>query len=111
MSDAKYFSRGKAQEFQDELKELNKKKDTSKRLKETKKILKKVVANITMGNDMSALAVEVIGLLSIPEVDLKKMIYLFIVSYASQKPEIAEAAIPFLASVRLGFLCLRLTLL
>lgn len=96
--DAKYFSRGKVQEFQEELKEI-KKGDSSKSFKETKKILKKVIANITMGNDVSALANEMIGLLSIPEPEVKKMVYLFIVSYAALKPEIAEAAIPAFALV------------
>ena len=97
MSDAKYFSRGKVQEFQDELRAL--KKDNSKNFKLTKKILKKIVANITMGNDMSALAVEMISLLSIPDFEVKKMVYLFIVSYSSKFQDIAEAAIPSLTNV------------
>ena len=96
-NDAKYFSRGKVQEFQDELNEV--KKDNSKSYKETKKILKKVIANITMGNDVSALATDMIKLLSIPSPEVKKMVYLFIVSYASVKPEIAEAAISAFTSV------------
>ena len=96
-NDAKYFSRGKVQELQDELKDL--KKDSSKSFKETKKILKKIIANITMGNDMSALAPELIALLTIPEPEVKKMVYLFIVSYAAMKPEIAEAAISAFTSV------------
>ncbi|KAJ3348463.1 AP-1 complex subunit beta-1 [Kappamyces sp. JEL0680] len=89
MSDAKFFTRGKVQELQADLQEF--KKDP--KYKGKKQALKKVIANMTMGNDMSALSAEMLGCLSIPDVEVKKMIYLFIVTYAQQKPDIAIAAI------------------
>ncbi|KAI8844149.1 armadillo-type protein [Chytridium lagenaria] len=51
MADAKYFQRGKIQELRTE---LNSDKKDSKHVKK-KIVLKKIVANMTMGNDMSAL--------------------------------------------------------
>ncbi|KAJ2421838.1 hypothetical protein GGF47_003827, partial [Coemansia sp. RSA 2524] len=38
--------------------------------------MKKVVANMTMGNDMSALYHEVIACMHIPDLEVKKMVYL-----------------------------------
>lgn len=46
--DAKFFARGKIQEFRNELKEAETK---DKKFVKRKVILKKIVANITMGND------------------------------------------------------------
>lgn len=46
--DAKFFARGKIQEFRNELKEAEAK---DKKFVKRKVILKKIVANITMGND------------------------------------------------------------
>ena len=46
---AKFFTRGKIQEFKQELQEADRGKD--KKFVKRKTVLKKVVANITMGND------------------------------------------------------------
>ena len=46
--DAKFFARGKIQEFRNELKEAEAK---DKKFVKRKTVLKKIVANITMGND------------------------------------------------------------
>ncbi|CAG8481907.1 10868_t:CDS:10 [Acaulospora morrowiae] len=51
MSDAKYFQRGKIHELRTELNSEKKDKQHSKK----KIVLKKIVANMTMGNDMSPL--------------------------------------------------------
>lgn len=48
-NDAKFFTRGKIQEFKAELQEAEKGKD--KKFAKRKTVLKKIVANITMGND------------------------------------------------------------
>jgi hypothetical protein len=48
-NDAKFFTRGKIQEFKAELQEAAKGKD--KKFAKRKTVLKKIVANITMGND------------------------------------------------------------
>jgi AP-2 complex subunit beta-1 len=51
--DAKFFARGKIQEFKAELQEAAKGKD--KKFIKRKTVLKKIVANITMGNDSTSL--------------------------------------------------------
>jgi len=48
-NDAKFFTRGKIQEFKAELQEADRGKD--KKFVKRKTVLKKIVANITMGND------------------------------------------------------------
>ena len=48
-NDAKFFTRGKIQEFKQELQEADRGKD--KKFVKRKTVLKKIVANITMGND------------------------------------------------------------
>ncbi|KAI9505782.1 adaptin N terminal region-domain-containing protein [Coemansia spiralis] len=63
MSDAKFFQRGKL---------TSEKKDPRYQLK--KVAMKKVVANMTMGNDMSPLYKEVIACMGIPDIDVKKMV-------------------------------------
>jgi len=52
-NDAKFFTRGKIQEFKAELQDAAKGKD--KKFAKRKVVLKKIVANITMGNDSSYL--------------------------------------------------------
>ncbi|KAF8710587.1 Beta-adaptin-like protein, partial [Rhizoctonia solani] len=70
--DAKFFARGKIQEFRNELKEAEAK---DKKFVKRKVILKKIVANITMGNDMSALFPDVVQCMSIQVLEIKKSGY------------------------------------
>ncbi|KAJ2999637.1 hypothetical protein HDV02_002406, partial [Globomyces sp. JEL0801] len=93
MSDQKYFQRGKVHELQQELQ--FDKKDT-KNIKK-KHALKKVIANMTMGNDMSPLAADVIACISLQDLEIKKMVYLFVVTYCKYKPELAIAAMNSIA--------------
>lgn len=48
---------------------------------------------MTMGNDMSSLHPDVIACMSIPVLEVKKMVYLFLINYAKAKPEMAYEAI------------------
>jgi len=89
--DAKFFTRGKIQEFRKELQDAEHK---DRKFVKRKTILKKIVANITMGNDMSPLFSDVVHFLSIPNLEIKKMVYLFIVSYGRYHPEQIQFAIP-----------------
>ncbi|KZT11372.1 Adaptor protein complex beta subunit [Laetiporus sulphureus 93-53] len=82
--DAKFFQRGKIQEFRAELQAAESK---DKKFTKRKTVLKKIVANITMGNDMSPLFGDVIQCLGIPNLEIKKMVYLFLVCYGRQKAE------------------------
>ena len=55
--------------------------------------LKKVVANMTMGNDMSPLFSDVVACMQIPILEIKKMVYLFLIHYSKSKPDLAALAI------------------
>ncbi|CAI2184550.1 10818_t:CDS:2 [Funneliformis geosporum] len=90
MSDAKYFQRGKIQELRSELNSEKKDKQYTKK----KTVLKKIVANMTMGNDMSPLFSDVINCMHIPVLEIKKMVYLYLINYSRSKPDMAVMAIP-----------------
>ncbi|KAI0709116.1 Adaptor protein complex beta subunit [Earliella scabrosa] len=89
--DAKFFQRGKIQEFRAEL-EAAETKD--KKFVKRKTVLKKIVANITMGNDMSPLFTDVVQSLGTPLLEIKKMVYLFLVCYGRQKADQLHLVIP-----------------
>ncbi|KAJ7582755.1 adaptin N terminal region-domain-containing protein [Mycena floridula] len=89
--DAKFFQRGKIDEFRAELQAAETK---DKKYLKRKTVLKKIVANITMGNDMSPLFTDVVQCLGTPLLEIKKMVYLFLVSYGRSKPEQIHLVIP-----------------
>ncbi|KAG8932922.1 hypothetical protein FRC03_000058 [Tulasnella sp. 419] len=90
--DGKFFSRGKIQDFKKELAEADAK---DKKHTKRKQILKKIVANITMGNDMSPLFREVIACMPIQVLEIKKMVYLYLVSYGRSKPDDIQYAVTY----------------
>ncbi|EPQ58163.1 Adaptor protein complex beta subunit [Gloeophyllum trabeum ATCC 11539] len=89
--DAKFFQRGKIQEFRAELQAAEVK---DKKFVKRRTVLKKIVANITMGNDMSPLFPDVVQCLGTPLLEIKKMVYLFLVSYGKSKPDQIHMVIP-----------------
>ncbi|KAJ7156019.1 adaptin N terminal region-domain-containing protein [Mycena crocata] len=89
--DAKFFQRGKIEEFRAELHAAEAK---DKKFVKRKTVLKKIVANITMGNDMSPLFTDVVQCLGTPLLEIKKMVYLFLVSYGRSKPDQIHLVIP-----------------
>ncbi|KAF7363402.1 AP complex subunit beta [Mycena sanguinolenta] len=89
--DAKFFQRGKIEEFRAELHAAEAK---DKKYVKRKIVLKKIVANITMGNDMSPLFTDVVQCLGTPLLEIKKMVYLFLVSYGRSKPDQIHLVIP-----------------
>lgn len=89
--DAKFFQRGKIEEFRTELQAAETK---DKKYVKRKTVLKKIVANITMGNDMSPLFTDVVQCLGTPLLEIKKMVYLFLVSYGRLKPDQIHLVIP-----------------
>jgi hypothetical protein len=62
--------------------------------------MKKVIANMTLGNDMSALFPEVLGLMQTNSLELKKMVYLYVITYAKLKPELALMCVNSFIRVR-----------
>ncbi|KAF2763191.1 Adaptor protein complex beta subunit [Pseudovirgaria hyperparasitica] len=92
--DAKLFARGKVAELRLEL-TAGGKKDKNHAGK--KIALKKIVANMTMSNnDMVALFPDVIVCMQIPNLEIKKMCFLYLVNYARIKPDVALNALPIL---------------
>jgi vesicle coat complex subunit len=59
----------------------------SKSFDEKKVALKKVIAQMTLGKDLSALFQSVLKLLEYPELDIKKLVYLYIINYSRTKPD------------------------
>ena|ERR1043165_609704 len=81
---------GKVHELRSELNSEKKDKQHTKK----RTVLKKIVANMTMGNDMSALFPDVINCMQIPVLEIKKMVYLYLIIYSRSKPDMAVMAIP-----------------
>ena len=52
-----------------------------------KEAVKKVIANMTVGKDVSALFADVIKSMQTSNLELKKLIYLYIINYARSQPE------------------------
>ncbi|GHJ87409.1 hypothetical protein NliqN6_3811 [Naganishia liquefaciens] len=91
MADAKLFTRTKAQELRIELQAADKK---DKGYAKKKIALKKIVANMTMGNDMAPLFPDMIQCMTIQVLEIKKMVYLYLMNYARVKSDEIAQAIP-----------------
>ena len=85
-----FLSAGKIQELRAELNSDRKDAKHSKK----KTVMKKIVANMTMGNDMSPLFPDIINVMNVPILEIKKMVYLYLINYARSKPDMAISAIP-----------------
>jgi vesicle coat complex subunit len=66
--------------------------------------MKKIVANMTMGNDMSPLFPDILNVMQVPVLEIKKMVYLYIINYARTKPDMAVMAISMF--IKVSFLSL-----
>jgi AP-2 complex subunit beta-1 len=83
--------------------------DDKKDPKHTKKrnVLKRIVANMTMGNDMSPLFPDVIGCMGISDLEIKKMIYLYLVNYSKSKPDVLLMSINSFLKVFIKYIIFR----
>jgi vesicle coat complex subunit len=59
----------------------------SKNFEDKKVALKKVIAQMTLGKDLSPLFQSVLKCLEYPELDIKKLVYLYIINYSRSKPD------------------------
>jgi hypothetical protein len=66
-----------------------------------KDTLKRIIANMTIGNDMSGLFSEVVDCIQSPLLEIKKMVYLYLINYAKQKSNLAVLAVNSLQKVTL----------
>ncbi|CAD8159436.1 unnamed protein product [Paramecium pentaurelia] len=71
--------RGELQELFADLNDLN--------FEKKKEAIKKVIAYMTVGKDVSQLFQSVIKCLEFQDIEMKKLIYLYIVNYSRQKPD------------------------
>eukprot|EP00919_Chromeraceae_sp_WS-2016_P037731 GHVR01090104.1.p1 GENE.GHVR01090104.1~~GHVR01090104.1.p1 ORF type:complete len:900 (-),score=178.13 GHVR01090104.1:53-2752(-) len=88
MSDGKYFQttkRGELRELKEELHNSNKDKK--------KDAVKKVIASMTLGKDVSELFPDVVNCMQTTNIELKKLVYLYVINYAKAQPELAILAI------------------
>jgi len=77
--------RGEIKEFKDELNNPNKDKK--------KEALKKVIQSMTTGSDVSSLFPDVVNCMQTQALDLKKLVYLYVINYAKAQPDLAILAI------------------
>ena len=64
-------------------------------LKQEKRIeaVKKVIAAMTVGKDVSSLFMSVLKCVETQSLELKKLVYLYIINYAKSQPELAVLAL------------------
>lgn len=70
----------------DELYELNEDLNSTS-FERKKEAVKKVIANMTIGKDVSRLFQSVIKCLEFPEIEMKKLVYLYIINYSKNRPD------------------------
>lgn len=109
MTDSKYFTTTKKGEIFELKSELNSEKKEKKR-EAVKKvcfyfILKillqlilikhviKVIASMTVGKDVSALFPDVVNCMQTDNLELKKLVYLYLMNYAKSQPDMAIMAV------------------
>mmetsp|Transcript_4652 Transcript_4652/g.6090 ORF Transcript_4652/g.6090 Transcript_4652/m.6090 type:complete len:923 (-) Transcript_4652:252-3020(-) len=87
-SDGRFFSttkKGETHELRQELASQN---------GETKKdAVKKVIANMTVGKDVSMLFPDVINCIQTDNIELKKLVYLYLINYAKSQPDLTLLAV------------------
>eukprot|EP00128_Syssomonas_multiformis_P015628 Colp12_sorted_trinity150504_noHs@17709 len=88
MSDSKYFTTTKKGEIYELKAELNSEKKEKK-----KEAVKKVIASMTVGKDVSALFPDVINCMQTGDLELKKLVYLYLMNYAKSQPDMAIMAV------------------
>lgn len=88
MTDSKYFTTTKKGEIFELKSELNSDKKEKKR-----EAVKKVIASMTVGKDVSALFPDVVNCMQTDNLELKKLVYLYLMNYAKSQPDMAIMAV------------------
>ncbi|KAB7500218.1 AP-2 complex subunit beta [Armadillidium nasatum] len=88
MTDSKYFTTTKKGEIFELKSELNSDKKEKK-----KEAVKKVIASMTVGKDVSALFPDVVNCMQTDNLELKKLVYLYLMNYAKSQPDMAILAV------------------
>eukprot|EP01116_Phalansterium_solitarium_P013980 TRINITY_DN3145_c0_g2_i1.p1 TRINITY_DN3145_c0_g2~~TRINITY_DN3145_c0_g2_i1.p1 ORF type:complete len:907 (-),score=445.47 TRINITY_DN3145_c0_g2_i1:185-2905(-) len=88
MADAKYFQTSKKGEIGELKEELNSLKEDKRR-----DAVKKVIAAMTVGKDVSMLFTDVLNCIQTNSLELKKLVYLYIINHAKLQPDRAILAV------------------
>lgn len=88
MSDSKYFTTTKKGEMAELKADLQ--SDKKERKKEA---IKKIIANMTVGKDVSSLFADVVNCMQTDNLELKKLVYLYLMNYAKSQPDLAILAV------------------
>jgi AP-1 complex subunit beta-1 len=88
MSDGKFFTTTKKGEIHELQMELNQATEEQR-----KDAVKKVIAGMTVGKDVSVLFPDVVKCMQTNNVELKKLVYLYIINYAKTQPDLAILAV------------------
>jgi AP-1 complex subunit beta-1 len=83
-----YFANSTRGEIPELQKQLN-----STRPEKKREAVKKVIAAMTVGKDVSSLFAPVIKCMVTTDIELKKLVYLYIINYAKSQPELAILAV------------------
>ncbi|XP_031124771.1 beta-adaptin-like protein B [Ipomoea triloba] len=86
--DSKYFSTTKKGEIPELKEELN-----SQYKDKRKDAVKKVIAAMTVGKDVSSLFTDVVNCMQTETLELKKLVYLYLINYAKSQPDLAILAV------------------
>ena len=65
----------------------------SMKLEEKKEAAKQVIAMMTIGKDVSALFPHMVECMATTSIELKKLVYLYIINYAKNKPDLTIMAV------------------
>ena len=87
-SDSRFFTtakKGETHELRQELNSQNREKKVD--------AVKKVIANVTVGKDMSKLFTDVVNCIQTSNIELKKLVYLYLIYYAKSQPDLALLAV------------------
>ena len=85
---ASYFTNTKSSELAELQSELN-----SMKPEERKEAAKQVIAMMTIGKDVSSLFPHMVKCMETTSMELKKLVYLYIINYAKSKPDLMVMAV------------------
>ncbi|XP_064392517.1 AP-1 complex subunit beta-1-like [Halichondria panicea] len=88
MTDAKYFTTTKKGELAEMKADLQSDKKEKK-----KEAVKKIIASMTVGKDVSSLFADVVNCMQTDNLELKKLVYLYLMNYAKTQPDLAILAV------------------
>lgn len=85
-----------------EMAELKEELDSPKEDRK-KDAVKKVIAAMTVGKDVSPLFTDVVKCMNTQNLELKKLVYLYIMNYAKSNPDLAILAVNTFVQVSISF--------